>query len=116
MSTTAHTRSPLRLLAAFVAQKVKQLTALRDEGGLFECRFLSRLIERIRTGITGAHTESVQIQDGVADLRQFLLRETGPADDTPGVLDPLESEVFLQKVAHLGTTARHHTGQLEQLT
>lgn len=108
--------APTRLLAAFVALKIKLLTALKDEGGLFECRFLANLIERERAAVATATVEAGTIQEQVADLRRLLLRETSPADDTPGVLDPLETEAFLRKVGQLGNTARHHTGHLQQLT
>lgn len=122
MNTTKHNLnfgapppSPNRLMSGFLAQKTRLLTALNDEGGLFECRFLGRLLERSTAGITTAHTGAVEIHTGLAELRQQLLLDLSLDDDTPGALDPQEQSRLLKLMARLGLTTRHHEGQIKEL-
>lgn len=117
MPSGTHTHpSPNRLLAAFVAAKLKLLVALKDEGGMFECRFMARLLERSIRCIATAHSDAVDIDSQLSTLSSQLRRDLAADDDTPGILDPVESEQLLKKVAALGLTARHHASHLEQLT
>jgi hypothetical protein len=115
MNTNEPKASPNRLLMAFLRQKAKLLAALNDEGGLFECRFLARLVERCTSGIEAAHTEAVELNTGLTELRQQLLLDLAPTDDTPGQLDPTEQQSLLQRLASLGLTARQTVSALKQL-
>lgn len=114
-STSAYPPSPLRVLGAFMKQKQRQLVAQQDRGGLFEHRFVDRLIHRTTVGVTEAHSEAVGIQSGLASIRRDFLLDIAPTDDTPGRIDPREQRRLLRKLAALGHTTRHHEQHLEQL-
>ncbi|HVT74600.1 MAG TPA: hypothetical protein VHD61_15810 [Lacunisphaera sp.] len=109
------TQAPTRLLAAFIATKAKLLAALKDEGGLFECRFLANLIERERTEVDTARVDAEEIGDEVAQLRRKMLRDLAPDDRSPGVIDAREAQELLHDLSQIGTNARHHVGHLTHL-
>lgn len=111
MSTTA----PTRLLAAFFAQKAKLLAALKDEGGLFECRFLSRLVKREQDAVTLCTAEADTIKSRTCSLRQKVMAALSPTDDTPGIIDPKEAQELLNDLGTLGRQATTHANHLSRL-
>lgn len=108
-------RAPTRLLAAFLAQKTRLLTALRDEGGLFECRFLARLIDRERNAVTLCSAEADTLKRRTCTLRQKVMAALSPADDTPGRIDPQEAQEILNDLGALGRHTTTHATHLSHL-
>ena len=106
----------MRLVAAFLAQKTRFLSAVRDEGGLFEMRFLGRLVKREQDAVTIASVEADTIKVNVSDLRQEIMRDLAATDNTPGVIDAAEATVLLRKLQGLGRNATAHAHHLDQLT
>ncbi|HWA27838.1 MAG TPA: hypothetical protein VG734_19440 [Lacunisphaera sp.] len=109
------TTSPCRLLAAFLAQKARLLAALRDEGGLFELRFLSRLVKREQDAVVIAAASATTINTSVSTLRQDFLAALAD-DHTPGEIDPQEAATLQRALALLSTRTTRHANQLERLT
>ena len=109
------TAAPNRIMAAFLDQKERLLAALCDEGGLFEIRFLRRLLKREQVAVAEATTEAVEITVTVTTIRQSFLLDLAPDDNTPGVIDAEEAQRYLRELSALGAATRHHAGQLEQL-
>jgi hypothetical protein len=103
-------------MAAFLAQKSKLLAAINDEGGLFECRFLGRLLAREQVAVATAHTEALSLGGHLSALREQIEADLAPTDDTPGVLDTSELQRFRKRLAALGHDASAHTAHLEALT
>lgn len=108
--------SPMRLVAAFLAQKTRFLSAVRDEGGLFEMRFLGRLVKREQDAVTLASAEADTIRTSVCDLRQEIMQDLASTNDTPGVIDAGEAKELLRKLSGLGRNATAHANHLDQLT
>lgn len=106
---------PLATIRAFFAQKARVCASLSDHGSAFECRFLSRLLNKIADKLTLATAEARTIERGLVEIRQQILRETSATDDTPGVLDPIESQDILQRLKKLGTQSTGHVQTLEQI-
>jgi hypothetical protein len=112
--TSGRQPSPCRLMQAFLAQKSRLLAALNDEGGLFECRFLARLLDREQAGVTLASAQADTIQTEVTGLRQKAL---GYINDprSPGQIDNHEAALLMQDLRRLGLHAQHHATHLEKL-
>jgi hypothetical protein len=108
--------NPLRVIRAFLAQKVRLLTAAGDEGGLFECRFLGRLVERLGAALGLARTQSLALEQGIAALDEEIRRETAPDDDTPGILDARELARLRRRLRALGHEATTHTAHLSTIS
>lgn len=107
--------APMRLLLAFLAQKNRLLAALRDEGGLFEIRLLSRWAKREQDAVTLASAEADTLKIRATTLRQKVMAALSPADDTPGHIDPKEAQELLTDLATLGRHATTHATHLNRL-
>jgi hypothetical protein len=112
---TTATPNPLRTLGAFLASKARLLTAAKDEGGLFEIRFMGRLLGRGQSAVTTAATNAATAHEEATALRDFVLRETSDDDDTPREIDSRERRQLLKLLGTHTHTTRHHAGELEHL-
>jgi hypothetical protein len=116
-ATATHTTPaapPNRVIAAFLAQKTRLLSALGDEGGLFELRFLQRLFARLQSLLTLAAARARTIDKEAASIRQHFLACLND-DKTPGYIDPAESRALQRDLAAHGTHAHTHAAALEKL-
>lgn len=102
-------------MSAFLRQKERLLGALRDEGGLFENRFLQRLLGRARAGVAASSQEADTIDATLATIRQEVHRDLAPGNATPGVLDRREAARLLRRLRALGHQTHPHARNLAQL-
>ena len=102
-------------MAAFLTSKMRLLSAVSDEGGLFECRFLVRLLTREQAAVATATTEATSLDSHLSALSSQLRRDLAPTDDTPGVLDAPELAPLQRALKRLGHDAHAHTAHLQTL-
>lgn len=107
--------SPTRLISAFLARKRDQLAELQDEGGLFEIRFLDRLVRREQVAVAKSAIRASDLDCEVGEINEQLARDLAPDDDTPGVLDATELVRLQGSLNRLGHHAEIHTAHLQQL-
>ena len=105
----------MRLLQAFLTTKHRLLAALRDEGGLFEIRLMSRWVKREQAAVLLASTEADTLQARTSTLRQKVLAALSPTDNTPNRIDPQEAQELLLDLATLGRTTTTHATHLAKL-
>ena len=105
----------MRLVSAFLRVKERVLTALRDDGGLFELRFLRGQVEREQAQVLLASRQAGTIDTRLGALRAKIERETSPGDDTPGILDARESAEILHELTATTRHAHAHATTLDRL-
>lgn len=107
--------SPARLMIAFLEHKERALTAIRDEGGLFENRFFRRLVTRERFEVKACADEAAGAGDSVTAIRDQIRRDLAKSDDTPGIIDPLEAAHLERRLSRLDKNMVAHTKHLQDL-
>lgn len=119
MDTTAQPStppaSPLRLLTAFLEQLRKLKASLSDHGSLWEIRFMQRKVEAVSGAVATSHSEAAAIDTTLGGIRQRMLADLSPTDDTPGILDRAESAGYVEELSRLNTTAHTHQCSLKRL-
>jgi hypothetical protein len=108
--------SPNYLIAAFLAAKTKILSALRDEGGLFEIRFLQRLVVREQRDVAIAAVDAIALLQDEIQLEQTMAEITSPSGPEGAAISFAEKQLLNNAVTRLHQHAQHHATQLSQLT
>lgn len=109
------TTSPNRLIAAFLAAKTRTLSALRDEGGLFEIRFLGRIVSRERAELDQVTRESAVIAQREQVVVHTLTDVTSLHSEAGAAISPRENRRVRLALGRLRRDVRHHALHLAQL-